>query len=320
MGILLLGFEEGRLTAGQVDRVRTAAPGMQIVVSEDREQIEAVVGEIEIAAGGFPRELIPKARNLRWLQQWGAGADWLLQQPEAVGHDFVLTNVSGVHAIPISEHILAFLLSFARGFHRAAWAQQRGTWTPLPGEELLELAGQTLLVIGVGAIGERTARVAAALGMRVVGIRRDPALPAAGVETMAGPDRLLDWLPEADAVVLTVPLTEETRGMIGERELRAMKPTAHIVNIGRGGTIQEDALVRALEEGWIAGAGLDVFEEEPLPASSPLWDMENVIITAHYSGATPHYNERALAIFLDNLGRYQAGQPLRNVVDKELGY
>ena len=120
--------------------------------------------------------------------------------------------------------------------------------------------------------------------------------------------------------MLTVPLTPDTRHMIGERELRLMKPTAHIVNIGRGGTIDEAALIRALSERWIAGAGLDVFEKEPLPADSSLWGMENVIITAHYAGATPDYHERALAIFLDNLRRYKAGEPLRNVVDKTLGY
>ena len=137
---------------------------------------------------------------------------------------------------------------------------------------------------------------------------------------MIGPERLAEALPEADFVVLTVPLTPDTRHMIGERELRLMKPTALIVNIGRGGTIDEAALIRALAEGWIAGAGLDVFEKEPLPTDSPLWGMENVIITAHYAGATPHYNERALAIFLDNLRRYKAGEPLRNVVDKTLGY
>jgi phosphoglycerate dehydrogenase-like enzyme len=127
-------------------------------------------------------------------------------------------------------------------------------------------------------------------------------------------------LPEADFVVLTIPMTHETQGLIGEPELRAMKPTAFIINIGRGGTIQEQVLIRALQEVWIAGAGLDVFETEPLPADSPLWDMENVIITSHYSGLTPHYHERAMDIFLDNLRRYQASEPLRNVVDKELGY
>ncbi|MGC8782588.1 MAG: NAD(P)-dependent oxidoreductase, partial [Anaerolineae bacterium] len=137
---------------------------------------------------------------------------------------------------------------------------------------------------------------------------------------VVGPDRLLEVLPLADLVVLTIPLTPETSHLIGERELRAMKPTAYIFNIGRGGTMDEAALIRALREGWIAGAGLDVFEKEPLPADSPLWQMENVIITAHYAGATPHYNERAMAIFLDNLRRYRAGEPLRNVVDKTLGY
>jgi phosphoglycerate dehydrogenase-like enzyme len=177
-----------------------------------------------------------------------------------------------------------------------------------------------MLLIGVGAIGERTAAVASALGMRVLGIRRDAARGAPGVAAMYGLDRLLDLLPEADCVVLTVPLNRSTQGMIGERELRAMKPSAYLVNIGRGGTVQEDALVRALREGWIAGAGLDVFAEEPLPETSPLWELENVIVTAHYAGMTPHYDERALAIFLDNLRRYRAGEPLRNVVDKAAGY
>ena len=133
-------------------------------------------------------------------------------------------------------------------------------------------------------------------------------------------DRLFDVLPKADFVVITAPLTEKTRGMIGERELRAMKPAVHIVNISRGGIIDEGALIQALQEGWIAGAGLDVFEKEPLLKDSPLWKIENIIITPHYAGATPHYKERAMAVFLANLRRYRAGKSLRNVVDKKLGY
>jgi phosphoglycerate dehydrogenase-like enzyme len=172
----------------------------------------------------------------------------------------------------------------------------------------------------VGAIGEETAKIAAALNMRVIGVRRDPSVGAEGVERMVGNDQLLEVLPEADFVVLTVPLTQETAGMIGERELRAMKQSAYIINIGRGKTIDQDALIRALQEGQIAGAGLDVTDPEPLPEDSPLWDLENVIITAHYSGLTPHYNERAMEIFMDNLRRYQAGEELRNVVNKNLGY
>jgi phosphoglycerate dehydrogenase-like enzyme len=317
---ILIGFEPGKLDEAQLAQIQAAAPDMRILVTHDRKEIKDALDEIEIAAGSFPRDLFPKARNLRWFQQWGAGADWLLRYPEAAGLDFVLTNASGVHAIPISEHILAFLFAFARRLHRAVCAQVRHEWQRDLLDSTFELAGKRMLLIGVGAIGGQTARSAAALGMRVWGIRRDPTTDAPGVEAMFGPDRLVELLPEADFVVLTVPLTRETRGMIGERELRAMKPTAYIVNTGRGGTIQEDVLVRALKEGWIAGAGLDVFEVEPLPGDSPLWEMDNVIITAHYAGGTPKYDERALAIFVENLRRYRAGEPLRNVVDKRLGY
>lgn len=293
---------------------------MDVLWTSDHAKIEAALANIEIAVGGFPHDLLSKAHHLRWMQQWGAGADWLLRAPEAVELDFVLTSASGVHAIPISEQILAYLLAFARGLHRAICAQVRHEWHRETKGTLFELAGQTLLLIGVGAIGGRTAEVAAALGMRALGVRRDPSLNAPGVEAMYAPEHLLDALPEADFVVITAPLTNETRGLIGEPELRAMKSTAYIVNIGRGGTIQEDVLVRALQEGWIAGAGLDVFATEPLPADSPLWDMENVIMTGHYAGMTPRYDERALTIFLENLRRYRAGQPLENIVDKKLGY
>jgi len=320
MRTILLSFEPGTLSEKQLAHVRAAAPDMRVLVTRDRDEIKAALEEVEIVAGGFPRDLLPKACNLRWFQQWGAGADWLLRHPEAVELDFVLTNASGVHPIPISEHILAFLLAFARGLHQAVRVQERHEWLSNGQQHVFELAGKILLLVGVGAIGERIARVSTTLGMRVWGVRRNPTVGALGVEAMFGSHRLLDLLPEADFVVLTVPLTRETRGMIGERELRAMKPTAYLINIGRGGTVQESALIWALREGWIAGAGLDVFETEPLPDDSPLWAMDNVIITSHYAGLTPHYNERAMGIFLDNLRRYQAGEPLHNVVDKKLGY
>ncbi|MEE8391234.1 MAG: D-2-hydroxyacid dehydrogenase, partial [Anaerolineae bacterium] len=257
MKTILFNFEPGVIPETELARVRTAAPDMRLLVQHDHDEIESVLDEIEIAAAGFPRDLLPKAYNLRWLQQWGAGADWLLRHPEAVELDFVLTNVSGVHAIPISEHILAFLLAFGRGFHRAMRAQEHREWFSYPQQKgIFELVGKTMLLLGVGAIGGRTAEIATALGMRVLGVRRDPTVGAPGVETMFGPDQLLELLPEADFVVLTIPLTHETQGMIGEQELHAMKPTAYIVNVGRGGIIQENVLIQALQEGWIAGAGL----------------------------------------------------------------
>jgi len=320
MGTLLVGFTEDRFDEAQWNAVREAAGDLRVVATRDREEIERLLPEIEATVGSFPRDLIAKAPNLRWFQQWGAGADWLLKYPEAAERDFILTNVSGIHAVPISEHIFAFLLAFARSFPKAMRDQLRGAWSQGERQPTFELAGKTTLLIGTGAIGARTAKLAAAFDMRVVGVRRNPDERVPHIERMVALEDLREVLPEADFVVLTVPLTKETRYLIAERELRAMKESAYLVNIGRGGTVKEEDLIRALHEGWIAGAGLDVFEEEPLPETSPLWGMENVLITPHTSGDTPHYDERALEIFLENLRRYRAGEPLTHVVDKERGY
>lgn len=320
MSTIVLFLDQENLPNQTTDLIKEIAPDFEVLITQDRDQVERVLAEIEILTGWFPYDLVPRAQHLRWVQQWGAGADWLLRHPAALEMDFVLTNASGLHAIPISEHILAFILTFARGVHRAIHFQTNRDWKSPEWQEVFELAGRTLLLIGIGSIGARTAELAASLGMRVLGIRRNAHLDSIGVEAMFSPDRLLDILPEADFVVLTVPLTRETQGMIGERELKRMKQTAYLINIGRGGTIDEGALIRALQNGWIAGAGLDVFETEPLPEDSQLWAMENVVITAHYAGMTPHYNERALSIFLGNLKRYISDQPLYNVVDKNLMY
>ncbi|MGC9399891.1 MAG: D-2-hydroxyacid dehydrogenase [Anaerolineae bacterium] len=320
MNTILLAVESDWLTERQRATLETLAPEADLVVTRDRAEMEAVLDEIEIAAGLVPPEIIVGAPNLRWFQQFGAGADWLLRHPEAVEQPFVLTNASGIHSIPIGEHIFALLLTFARRLHEAWAAQQRGEWAAPRGETLFELAGKTMLLIGVGAIGERTAQLAQAFGMRVIGVRRDPTEAAAGVDVLHGPAQLDALLPEADVVVVTAPLTEETRHMIDAQALRRMKPTAYLINIGRGGMLDERALVRALREGEIAAAGLDVFETEPLPPDSPLWELDNVLITPHYAGSTPHYVERFMDIFLDNLRRFREGEPLRNLVDKELGY
>jgi len=317
---MLLGFEPGALPRQRLDQIQALVPEMCLQVTEDRGVIEGLLGDIEIVVRRFPHDLLPKAPKLRWFQQWGAGADWLLRYPEIGELGFSLTNASGVHAIPISEHIMSYLLAFARQLHVAIRAQGQHRWEEAEQRPVFELAGQTLLLIGVGDIGRRTAHVASSLGMRVLGVRRNPQIAEPSIEAMFGPDRLLEILPQADWVVLTVPLTRETKDLIGERELAAMKPSAHLVNVGRGGTVQETALTRALQERLIAGAGLDVFEGEPLPADSPLWELPNVIITSHYAGSTPYYEERAMAIFIDNLRRYRDGEPLHNLVDKKLGY
>jgi phosphoglycerate dehydrogenase-like enzyme len=320
MRILLLGFEPHEIDPAVVDTIGGLMPDLRVVTAHDAAEIEPLLGDVEIAAGHISPELLLRMPHLRWYQQWGAGADWLLRYPEAANLDFVLTNASGVHAVPISEHIIGMLLMFSRGLHRAVRAQATHTWRRPEYSEVFELAGKTMLLIGVGAIGERTALLASALGMRVEGIRNHPEHGVAHVAEMYAPDQLHERLAHADVVVLTVPLSQATRGLVGAAELRAMKPAAYLVNIGRGGTVDETALCQALNEGWIAGAALDVFEKEPLPPDSPLWTMENIIITGHYAGATPKYDRRAFDIFLDNLRRYRDGTPLRNEVDKQAGY
>ncbi len=336
MNKILLAFDEGTISAQQQEKIHQLAPDLEIVQTTDEKEIASMLDTIEIAVGQFPQNLLPKATNLRWVQQWSAGADWLLDHPEAQKLDFILTNASGVHAIPISEHIFAFLLAFARNLPQAWHAQQARIWlkeaeqnndqtskrdrATYSRHDVFEVAGKTMLILGVGEIGEYTAQIAAALGMEVIGLRHHPDKATPGVDEMVGSDDLLSALPKADIVISTVPLTKETRHMLDQKAFGAMKQGALFINIGRGGTVNESALIEALQSGKLRAAGLDVFEEEPLSADSPLWAMDNVLITPHSSGVTPQYNARAFAIFLDNLKRYRAGKPLQNVVDKTQGY
>jgi len=309
-----------RIAAEIEERLQALVPAYRILVTRDPQAIQAVAEDIEVAAGHLDPQAALALPRLRWYQQWGAGAEWVLEHPEIRDRDLVVTNVSGVHAVPISEHVLAMMLALARRLPEAVRAQDRHQWVRGGwSQPIMELAGKTLLVVGLGAIGARLARLAAALDMQVIGVRRDPERPVPGVERVVGPDALDAVLPEADLIVLTVPLTPETRHLIGAAELALMKPSALIFNVGRGGTIDQQALVAALQAGQIAGAGLDVTDPEPLPADSALWDMDNVLITGHYSGSTPAYDERALEIFEENLGHYARGEPLRNRLDLRLG-
>jgi len=320
MKTILLSFPDGQVAEDYLAQVKNLAPEARVIVTRDHHAIEAVWDEIEIVAGWLQPDLLLKLPHLRWYQQLAVGIDWLLQHPEGVERDFILTNASGVHVVPMSELIFAFLLAFGRGLPAAQRAQIQGEWVYPKGNSLFTLAGKTIVLIGVGGIGARAARIAAALGMRVIGARRNPTVPVWDVEKMVGRDQLPDVLPEADFVVLTLPLTGETQHFITKRELQWMKPSAYLINIGRGPVVHEADLVEALQAGTIAGAGLDVFETEPLPKDSPLWKMERVIITAHYASSIPNYYAQVMSIFLDNLRRYQAGEMLRNVVDKKRGY
>ncbi|GBC95299.1 Glycerate dehydrogenase [bacterium HR16] len=275
-----------------------------------------------MVCGHFAREWFVHCRRLRWIQFLGAGIEGSLS-PELLTSDIILTNASGVHAIPIAEHVFGMMLMFARGLHRCVRQQMRAEWNR-DGfrEQVRELYGATLGVVGLGAIGAAVAERGKAFGMRVLATRRHPQQRTESVDVLLPPAQLPDLLRESEYVVLCVPLTHETRHLIGEAELRQMRRDAILINISRGAVVDQPALIRALQEGWIAGAGLDVFDPEPLPADSPLWQMSNVILSPHVSGVTPHYGARAAEIFLRNLRAFLAGDPasMVNVVDKRVGY
>jgi phosphoglycerate dehydrogenase-like enzyme len=267
----------------------------------------------------WPAEAMKRTPQLQWVQAGTAGVDHLLRS-DLPGRGVLVTNSSGAHGDPISELILSHMLAFATGLNTAIRAQAERRYIQ---KEVVatkfELAGQTLCVAGLGDIGGALARKADALGMRVLGVRR-AAKSAPGVSHVYTQEQLKTALSQADHVALCLPLTGDTRHFIGAEELRAMRRTAYIYNVGRGASIDEAALVRALQEGQIAGAGLDVTDPEPVPLDSPLWGMPNVILSQHTSGSSPHNANRVTDLFAANLARYLAGERLHQLIDPSRGY
>ncbi|MEW5935484.1 MAG: D-2-hydroxyacid dehydrogenase, partial [Bacillota bacterium] len=313
-----------RLSDEGAAAIRAVAPGIRVLRAASRQEAEQLVEEAEVIYGtSLSGAAAARARRLKWVHAPAAGVDRLLS-PELVASPVVVTCSRGLHAHSLSEHAFALMLALARRLPEFWEDRGHRRWQRREGRVL---AGGTLLVVGLGAVGTEVARKGLAFGMCVLAVRRSPPGTAghhsgspAGVEEVAGPESLLRLLARADWVVLCVPLTTETRGMIGRRELEAMKPTAFLINLARGEVVDEPALVEALKTGRIAGAGLDVFATEPLPPQSELWDLPNVVITPHMGGSMEDYEGHALQIFLDNLRRFLTGQPLLNVVDKRRGY
>jgi phosphoglycerate dehydrogenase-like enzyme len=260
-----------------------------------------------------PVDLYARAPRLRWLQAMGAGVDWALVPELPAG--VTVTRAPGVFGPWMAEYVLAWCLWVTQRIETYRRAQARREWIQhVPPERL---AGKTLAMIGLGDIGRVIARAARAQGMRVIGVTRS-GRPVAGVERVYRRADLRRALAAADFAVLVVPLNEHTRGMIGAAELAAMRPTAWLVNVGRGALVDERALVAALERRTIAGAVLDVFATEPLPPDHPLWSLDNAVVTPHISG--PNVPEQIAPVFNDNLARHLAGRPLRHVVDRARGY
>ncbi|MEP7187627.1 MAG: D-2-hydroxyacid dehydrogenase [Roseiflexaceae bacterium] len=264
------------------------------------------------------RRIVAAAPRLRWLHTPSAGVNGLLI-PEVLDHKIVLTNSAGAHAIPIAEFVLLSMLGHAKRVSGLMALTPEEAWTQGRTFQLGELYEKTLVILGLGHIGQEIARRAAAFGMRVLGSRRRPA-PIAGVVQVVGEDAWRALLPEADYLVLATPLTSTTKGMLDAAALAQLRPSAYLINIARGEIIDTDALIAALEQGRLAGATLDVVPEEPLPPEHPLWRTPNVWITPHISSSSPRTSERAIAIFLENVRRDIAGQPLVNVIDLQAGY
>lgn len=283
----------------------------------DTTQLNARIAEADVlvVSGFWRNDLLERAPRLRFIQSIGAGYDQFAQDALRA-RGIRLASARGVNKNAVSEHTLAHILAFARHIHTGRDHQHQRQWRGMLSDLSKredELGGKTLLIIGLGDIGARVAKLARAFDMHVVGVKRNPATAAAVADAVHTPDALPELLPEADFVVLNCPLTQETANIIDGAALAAMKPSAYLINMARGGCVDQDALIQALRAGAIAGAGLDTVVEEPLPDDSPLWAMENVIITPHTAGETRKYEDNVIDILLENLERLWRGeQELRN--------
>jgi phosphoglycerate dehydrogenase-like enzyme len=324
-----------------LDEIRAELPdGWEVVVvdepgdgrgdggADSAEALQAVRGAEIYLGFGVPAPLFeaataPPEGRLRWAHTASAGVGASLHDAMRKS-DVVLTNGAGIYAEPMADTALAMILHFARGLDVAVRAQAERRWNkePFEGADPVgrELAEQTVGVVGLGGIGRAVARRAVALGMTTLATRRSGTEGPEGVEVFSGEGALDRLLPRADYLVLCVPQTEETRGLVGARELAMLPDAAVVINVARGAVLDEEALVDALRGGRLRGAGLDVFAREPLPESSPLWHLPNVLVTPHVSGASPRFWRRQADLIIENLRRYLRGETLRNTVDKRAGY
>ena len=261
--------------------------------------------------------VLAQSKTLKLVQVGSTGVDRYMV-PEFQKSDIILINSRGVHGPTVADHAMALLLALARGFPEAYENRLRKKWEA-KGSSIVNLNGKTAGLLGLGAIGMEVAVRCKAFGMRVIGTRRNP-VETQYVDEVFPPSGLNQVLSQSDFVVCSLPLTSETHHLLTSREFSAMKPSAFFINVGRGPVVREQDLVMALSKGIIRGAGLDVFETEPLPAESPLWEMVNVIITPHSAGFEEDHSRKTFEIFLENLSRFQEGRPLVNQVDKQLGY
>jgi phosphoglycerate dehydrogenase-like enzyme len=316
---LLMLPPQGERTRDWARRLAAANPALDIIAPETMEGAEQAIALADGAYGTIPPALLARAEKLRWLQAPQAAPPAGFYYPELIAHPVVITNFREIYNDHIAAHIMSFVLAFARGLQIYLPQQLRREWRPAGRESddvVVHLPEATALIVGVGGIGGEAARLASAFGIRVIGIDERRDAPPPGVAELHRAAALDELLPRADFVILTVPHTPETEGFMNRARFQRMKRTAFFINIGRGMTTRLDDLAAALRAGEIAGAALDVFEQEPLPADHPLWTMPGVLITPHTAGHGPYLDERRFEVLSDNCRRFLAGEPLRNVVEK----
>ena len=297
-------------------------PDVEFIHCIKPEDAPTRIADADVYIGWLNRELFLAAKNLKWIQSPSSGVDYFVSIPELVESDVLLTSASGTHAACVAESAIAMILAFTRGIRDSIFGQQQRQWAIREiRPKLVELTRSTMGIIGFGNIGREIAKRAGAFDMRIIAVDLYPGAKPDYVSEVWGFDRLDDLLREFDYVVVAVPRTPQTRGMIGAQQLALMKPTAMLVGMSRGGIIDETALGQALREERLATAALDVFETEPLPEESELWEIENLLITPHVSGGTQFEGQHVLDIFRENIGRFVRNEtPLRNQVDKQAGF
>lgn len=309
--LLIYPAEDDRLPA----RIRQTVPDVSVVVARDAGEALREIADADAIYGRVDKTLLAAAQKLRWIQSPAIGLERTMF-PELIAHPSVMTNPRGIFGDDIADHVMAMLTGFARQMPRSLRQQLQHRWDPRE-YQVVHLPDATLGIFGLGGIGAAVAKRAAAFEMRVIAVDARRTDRPAEVAELWPPSRLNDLLGQSDFVAICAPETPETRGLFDTAVFKAMKKSAFLINIGRGKIVKLDALVEALRAGQIAGAALDVFEVEPLPADHPLWDMENVVITPHVAGIGPHTVERRHQVLFENLRRFVAGQPLTNVVEKE---
>lgn len=291
--------------------------GVETVVVKSEEDILSEIGDADAYFGGMSPHILKAAKKLRWVQATSAGLDGYYF-PELRKSDLTVTNIRGIYSDVIADHVFSMVMAFARGLHHYIRNQSQSKWEK--GAPVTHLAGTTLGVVGLGGIGLAVAERGPVFGMRVVGMDPAPKGKPDFIARIYSPDELSDMVGESDFVVICVPHTAQTEGLFDADMFRAMKNTGILINIGRGKVVQLHALTRALQSGQIGGAGLDVYEEEPLPQDHALWSLENVILTPHVAGISPEIDKRRKALIVENVRRFCAGEPLLNVVDNQKGY